>query len=127
VEVITFGLFFANVMTSAMLPDTALFACNAMCPIVDILTMNTANRTVKDPFLFFLQLFKLLSTTLDISFELSFRYTRSVGNSIGGFFGKFRELLLFLFKLLCMKDSFHFSVPETLFSSHHTRLMSLDD
>lgn len=124
VEVISFGLFLANAVTGAVLPHTTLVTGNAVRTIVNVLPVNSANRAIKHPFLFNLKFFEFLFMSLDVGLELSFGYS-GLDVSISFFFSKLGQSLLLLCELLLVKNSFDFSLFETLFPCHHSRFVCL--
>lgn len=82
-EVLLFGLLRCEPMTLAVLPDVAPVAGHAMCPVIQILAMHSADRAVKEPVAFFLgELFQFLLVLLLLSYTLAFGDTFRFGDGV---------------------------------------------
>lgn len=72
-EVLLFSLLRCEAMALAVLPDVAPVASHAMCPVIQVLAMHSADRAVKEPVAFFLgELFQFLLVLLLLSDTLAF-------------------------------------------------------
>lgn len=74
-KVFALGVLLADAVAFRVLPDIALFAGNAMCAVVKILTMHTTDSAVKDPLiLLFGQLVEFSLPSLHFQLEVALRH-----------------------------------------------------
>ena len=71
-EVVSLCLLLGDAVASAVLPDVALLASNAVGTVVKILTMHATNRAIEEPVvLLLLKLIEFLLPLFHVGFELA--------------------------------------------------------
>lgn len=118
-EVVTFGIRLLDAVTCRVLPDVALLTGDAMCAVVEILTVHTAHGAVKDPLVLLLgQLVEFSLPAFHLQFEVAFRHA-GVGTL------EILAVLLELLELFFMQDTLHLTLLQPLFPGEHARFAGL--